>query len=182
MKAVNCIFGIISVLAAIGYFIHPGITFLNTGWIVAALLGAWGICAILNFVSNRKKGGQSMGEAVMGVLGLVAGIASAVVSVLALFSPRIRITLDVIVLYVFAGWLIVSGIGSIARSWKAKKEGANTWIFTMILGIAVLLAGVYGIFHLISASQTMGYLIGMLLMAYGVRMILSVFERSGNQR
>jgi len=182
MKALNCIFGIFSVIAAILFFFHPGISFLNTGWIVAALLGAWGICAILNFVSNRKKGEESPGEAVMGVLGLVAGIASAAVSVLALFSPRIRITLDIIVLYVFAGWLIVNGIGSIAASYKVKKEGFKGWIFTMILGIVVLIAGIYGIFHLISASQTMGYMIGILLMTYGIRMILSVFEGTGKNK
>lgn len=114
MKAFNCIFGIFSVIGAIYCIFYPGMTFLNSGWIAAVLLGVWGICSIFDFSRNRCKGNKSKSEAVMGVLGLVAGIAAAVISVLAMFMPGIRLIFDIIMLCVFAGWLIVSGISSIA--------------------------------------------------------------------
>lgn len=178
MKIFNCVFGVFSIIAAIYCIFYPGITFLNTGWIVSILLGIWGVCAIVDYAVKRKKEDKSKGEATMGALGLVAGIAATVVSVLALFIPGIRIVLDIIILCIFAGWLIVSGITSVAVSFKVKKSDSKNWILTLILGIIVWFAGIYGIFHLIFVAQTIGLFIGILLMTYGFRLILSIFENN----
>lgn len=178
MKVFNCILGIFAVLASIYCVFYPGITFLNSGWIVTILLGAWGICAIFDYATNHNNGEKSKGEAAMGTLGLVMGIAAAVFSVLALFFPGIRAMLDIIILCMFAGWLIISGIGSIAVSFTIKKTGSKRWILSLILGILVLIGGIYGIFHLFFVAQTIGILIGILLMTYGFRLILSVFEKN----
>lgn len=177
MKIFNCILGIFAVFASVYCIFYPGITFLNSGWIVTVLLGAWGICAIFDYATNRKDGEKSKSEAAMGTLGLIAGIAAAVFSVLALFLPGIRAMLDVIILCMFAAWLIISGISSIAISFKIKKTGSKRWILSLILGIIVLLAGIYGIFHLVFVAETIGLLIGMLLMTYGLRLVFSVFEK-----
>ncbi len=176
MKIFNCILGIFAVLASIYCIFYPGITFLNSGWIVTVLLGAWGICAIFDYATNHKKEEKSKGEAAMGTLGLVAGIAAAVISVLALFIPGLRAVFDIIILSMFAVWLIISGISSVAASFSIKKTGSKRWIISLILGIIVLLGGIYGIFHMFFVAQTIGILIGMLLMVYGIRLILSVFE------
>lgn len=178
MKVFNCILGIFAVFASIYCIFFPGITFLNSGWIVAVLLGVWGICAIFDYATNRKKENKSKSEAAMGTLGLVAGIVAAVFSVLALFLPGILAMLDIIILSMFTFWLIVSGISSVAVSFNIKKTGSKRWILSLILGILVILAGLYGIFHLIFIAQTLGILIGMLLMTYGFRLIMSVFEKS----
>ena len=114
----------------------------------------------------------------MGTFGLVLGIAAAVFSVLALFFPGIRAMLDIIILCMFAGWLIVSGISSIAVSFTIKKTGSKRWILSLILGILVLIGGIYGIFHMLFVAQTIGILIGILLLTYGFRLILSVFEKN----
>lgn len=176
MKVFNCIFGVISIISAIYCIVYPGIAFLNSGWIVAVLLGVWGICAIADYASKRKKEDKSKGEAAMGALGLVAGIAAAVISVLALFMPSIRILLDIIILSIFAGWLIISGLSSAVKSFKVRESGSKRWILTLVCGILVLVAGIYGVFHLLFVAQTIGILIGILLMIYGIRLILSVFE------
>lgn len=178
MKVFNCILGIFTILASIYCILYPGITFLNSGWIVTILLGAWGICAIFDYAKNHSNGEKPKGEAAMGTLGLVMGIAAAVFSVLALFLPGIRAMLDIIILCMFAGWLIVSGINSIAVSFAIKKSGSNRWILSLILGILVLIGGIYGIFHMLFVAQTIGILIGMLLMTYGFRLVLSVFENN----
>ncbi len=177
MKVFNCVFGVISIIAAIYCIFYPGVAFLNSGWIVAVLLGVWGICAIADYMAKRKKEDKSKTEAAMGVLGLVAGIAAAVVSILALFIPSIRMLLDIIILSIFAGWLIISGITSAAVSFKTRKAGSKRWVLTLVCGILVLLAGIYGVFHLIFVAQTIGILIGILLMIYGIRLVLSVVEK-----
>lgn len=176
MKIFNCLLGLFSIMGALYCIFYPGITFLNSGWIVTILLGLWGICSVIDFVLKRKSNNNSKSEAAIGALGFIGGIAAAVVSVLSMFMPGIRILLDVIILCIFAGWLIVSGITSVVVSLKVKKTGSKRWILTLICGILVLLAGIYGIFHLIFIAQTIGVLIGILLLTYGFRLIATVFE------
>lgn len=176
MKVFNCIFGILAIIGAIYSIFYPGITFLNSGWIVAILLGVWGICAIFDYASKRKQANKSKSEAVMGILSLIGGIVAAVISVFAIFIPSVRIILDIIILYMLSGWFIISGITSIVDSLNAGKANSKSWILTMICGILISLAGFYGIFHLIFIAQTIGFIIGILLMVYGVRLIISVFE------
>lgn len=178
MKIFNCILGVLSIIGAIYCIFYPGMSFLNSGWIAAILLGVWGICAIFDFLSKHNEKNKSKSEAVMGILGLVAGISAAMVSILAMFMPGIRLILDIIILCIFAGWLIISGISSTIESFKAKKAARKSWIVTLILGVLVLLAGIYGIFNLLFVAQTIGLLIGILLMTYGFRLILSVFENN----
>lgn len=178
MKIFNCILGVFAIIGAVYCIFYPGLTFLNSGWIMTVLLGAWGICAIFDFATNRKKAEKSKSEAVMGVLGLIAGIAAAVVSVLAMFMPAVRLMLDITILGIFSGWLMLSGVNSIIRSFAAKKAGAKYWVITLIWGILVLISGIYGVFHLIFLAQTIGMLMGILLMLYGFRLIFSVFEKN----
>lgn len=178
MKVFNCVLGVFSIISAIFCIFYPGITFLNIGWIVSILLGIWGVCAIVDYALMRKKEDKLKYEAAMGVLGLVTGIAAAVISLLSLFMPQVQIILDVVILCIFAGWLIISGITSVTFSFQVKKAGFKSWILTLILGILVLLSGIYGIFHLIFVAKTIGLLIGILFMSYGVRLILSTFENN----
>ena len=98
MKVFNCIFGILSIIGVIYCMFYPGLTFLNTGWIVTILLGVWGICSVIDYFAKRKKAKAEQSEAIMGTLGLVVGIAAAVISILAMFMPSIRLMFDVIIL------------------------------------------------------------------------------------
>lgn len=175
MKVFNCILGILTVLASIYCIFYPGLTFLNCGWIVTIILGLWGISSIVSYAASRNDGNNKE-KALMGTLGLIAGIAAAVVSVLAMFMPGIRVMFDIIILAIFAVWLIVDGISSIATSFKVKKSGSSVWVLPLICGVLVLLAGIYGIFNLIFTAQTLGLFMGILLMTYGIRLILSAFK------
>lgn len=134
MKVFNCIFGILSIIGAIYCMFYPGLTFLNTGWIVTILLGVWGICSVIDYFAKRKKAKAEQSEAIMGTLGLVVGIAAAVISILAMFMPGIRLMFDVIILCIFSGWLVVDGISSVAMSLKVKKASSSgAWLIPAFL-------------------------------------------------
>lgn len=81
-----------------------------------------GICSVIDYFAKRKKAKAEQSEAIMGTLGLVVGIAAAVISILAMFMPGIRLMFDVIILCIFSGWLVVDGISSVAMSLKVKKH------------------------------------------------------------
>lgn len=179
MKVFNCILGLFSILGAVYCMFFPGITFLNAGWIAAILLGVYGICSIFEYFSNpQRKEKKNAGLIANGVIGLIIGICAAVLSVLALFNAGIRTILDVTILLLFAFWLVYSGIVSIAGAVMQKKNGGKMWGLTLALGIIVIITGIYGATHLLFAAFSIGYMIGMELMIYGIRLIASVFENN----
>lgn len=175
MKVFNCILGVFSIFGAIYCMFYPGLTFLSSGWLITILLGVIGICSIFEFATSSDKKANK-GLAADGIIGLILGIGAAVISILGIFSPWVRGSLDLTILILFAFWLAYSGIASIVKSVALKKNGGKMWIFTLILGILVLITGLYGAVHPVFSAVTIGYIIGIDLMIYGARLIASMFE------
>ena len=179
MKVFNCILGVFAIFGSIYCIFFPGATFLSSGWIAAVLLGMIGICSIFEYVRNRKNPDKS-GKAVIanGVLGLVFGIVAAVMSVLALFVPQVRGIIDITILLMFVFWLIYAGIAGIFGATRQKKltEG-KMWVFTLVMSILLVVTGLYAATHLMYAAFAIGLMIGIELMVYGIRLVMSVFEK-----
>ena len=180
MKVFNFILGVFAIFGSLYCMFYPGATFLGGGWIAAFLLGVMGICSIFEYVRNRKNPDQADKKALVanGVIELVFGIGAAVLSILALFSPAVRGMLDIIILLMFVFWLIYSGITGIFGAIAVKKlTGSKVWIFSLIMSILLVLTGFYAATHLVYAAFSIGYMIGVAVMVYGVRLIASVFEK-----
>lgn len=174
MKVFNCIMGIFSLFAAFYCFFMPGISAVMTiGWIVTCLLGVIGFCGIFEYARNKKE----KKDMVNGVIGLILAIGAAVLSTIAMFDVSLRATYDLIVVVMFALWLVLSGVDSTVTSFQLKKEGHKSWWLTLILGILVIIMGMYAGTHLIYATMTLGYVMGFSLTFYGIKLICSVFEK-----
>lgn len=174
MKVFNCIMGIFSLFAAFYCFFMPGISAVMTiGWIVTCLLGVIGFCGIFEYARNKKE----KKDMVNGVIGLILAIGAAVLSTIAMFDVSLRATYDLIVVVMFALWLVLSGVDSTVTSFKLKKEGHKSWWLTLILGILVIIMGMICGTHLLYTLEVMGYVIGFSLTFYGIKLICSVFEK-----
>lgn len=174
MKVFNCIMGIFSLFAAFYCFFMPGISAVMTiGWIVTCLLGVIGFCGIFEYARNKKE----KKDMVNGVIGLILAIGAAVLSTIAMFDVSLRATYDLIVVVMFALWLVLSGVDSTVTSFKLKKEGHKSRWLTLSLGILVIIMGMYAGTHLIYATMTLGYVMGFSLTFYGIKLICSVFEK-----
>ncbi len=181
MKVFNVILGVFALFGASYCILFPGRTFLTSGWVVTMLLAAWGICAVFSFFTGKKEGKKSKSEMILGILGIVMGIAAAVITLLGIFMAPVFTTLlvDMIMLAMFCIWLFASGIDSVVAAFRIKKiTGSKWWIFTLIMGILILLGAIYGVFHGIFLAQVMGLGIGYMLICYGVRLIASAFENN----
>ena len=184
MKVFNCILGIFSLFSAFYCMLFPGMTFLSIGWIVTILMGVWGICMIFDYFSTKKENKEAnktapeKNELIMGVFGLISGIAAAILCIAAMFSVSVRLVIDAISLYFLAGWIMIIGLMSILAALKIKKilESKN-WILTLIMGILLVLCGIYGFGHIIFLAQSVGIYAGFAFAIYGVRLILSIFEK-----
>ena len=178
MKTFNCILGAFSVLGATYCMFFPGATFLSSSLIVAVLLGLMGVCSIFEFATNKERKNEQgrKGLFANGIAELIFGIGAAVLSVLAVFIPAVRAVLDIVVLIIFLFWLIYSGVTGIFKAVALKKLGAKMWVFSLVMSILLVVTGLYAATHLVYAAFAIGYMIGIALMVYGVRLIMSVFE------
>lgn len=179
MKTFNCILGVFAILGAVYCLCFPGATFLSSGLVVAILLGVMGICSIFEY-ANRNKTTQKGKKTLVanGVLGLIFGIGAAVLSVLAMFSTWVRGMLDLMILLMFVFWLIYAGVTGIFGAVAQKKLGeGKMWVFTLVMSIILIVTGLYAASHLLYAAFAIGFMIGIELMVYGVRLIVSVFEK-----
>ncbi|MBQ3068664.1 MAG: DUF308 domain-containing protein [Clostridia bacterium] len=176
MKVLNAIVGVLALIASIYTFAFPGVTFLKTGWFVTILLCVWGACALFTALSDKKDANskQTLGSAILALLG---GVGTALLTTLSIFHPGLSLILDIVVVDIFAVWLMLSGIsGALSAVKILKPTGNSLWILSLILGVLTAIAGLYGIFHLILMAQTIGILLGVLMMLYGVRLLASLFE------
>lgn len=175
MKVINGIVGVLSIFGAIYCLFFPGLSFINAGWVITTILGIFGICSIIFYFTKKKIYKNLMIEGIHGVFGLVVGIAAAVVSILAIFVPSIQAVLDLIILIIFAIWMILDGVSSIAESFAMKKASTSkSWILALVLGIIML---IYGICHLVFVARFIGITMGIMLMSYGIKLIASLFEK-----
>lgn len=178
MKVINGIIGVLSIFGALYCLFFPGLSFINIGWVITTILGIFGICSIIFYFTKKKIYKNLMIEGIHGVFGLVVGIAAAVVSMLAIFVPGIQAVLDLIILVIFTIWMIIDGISSIVESLAMKKASTSkSWILALVLGIIMLIFGIYGICHLIFVVRFIGIMIGVMLMSYGIKLIASLFEK-----
>lgn len=175
MKVFNCIMGIFSLFAAFYCFFMPGVSAVMTiGWIVTCLLGVIGFCGIFEYARNKDKKSQMIN----GTVSLILAIGAAVLSTIAMFDVTLRATFDLMIVVLFALWLVLSGVDSTVTSFKVKKEGAKNWWLSLVLGILLIVVGMYSGTHLIFTTRTLGYIMGFSLTMYGIRLICSVFEKN----
>ncbi len=179
MKVFNAIIGVFAIVASIYTMSFPGVFFLKAGWIVTIVLCVWGVCALFEVLTKKLSGSDGKITAGGAILALLGGVAAAALSTIAIFRPGLSAVFDLVVVWIFTAWLIAGGVSSVVSAVKVVKPlGGSKWIFSLILGVFTLFAGIYGVFHILVMAQTIGLLLGILLMVYGVRLIASLFERS----
>ncbi len=177
MRIFNAIIGVLAIFGALFCIFWPAVSFLNAGWIVALVLLLWGICAIVTFAMDRKRGLKDVDNAETGVLGLVFGIAACVVSVLSMIIPEVEALFLMIILILFIVFLFVAGIKNIVHAAKIKKsEEHKGWPGMLILGIIQLVGGLVGVSNWVFAAGIVGILVGVMLGLFGCTLIAAAFS------
>lgn len=175
MKVFNCILGLLSIFAATYCFILPlGSFWMTTGFMVAVLLGVVGVCCIFEYFQNKENKVLMFNGPVV----LVLGIGCAVLSVLAIINPAWQNMFNIIIVLLFALWMLISGIDSTLTSFKLKKSNVGLWWLSLVLGILTIIGGLYAGAHILITGVFLGYILGISMMVYGIRLICSVFEKN----
>ena len=165
-------------LLAIGFgivaLIWPGITIL----VLVILFGAYalfdGVLDVVMAIGGkgadeaRLDGGERAWLAVMGVIGVGAGI-------IAFVWPGIT---AVALLWVIAFWAILSGILEIVTAWRLRAELTNEWMW-VLAGFLSIALGVLLIAQPATGAVALVIWIGIFAIAWGIALTILSFRVKG---
>ncbi|WP_134733330.1 HdeD family acid-resistance protein [Amycolatopsis nivea] len=156
--------GILGVLFGVLALVWPGIT-------VLALAFLFGIYVLIDAVGAIMQafrpgdGTHRIAYALLGVLGLVAGI-------MTLVWPGVT----VLVLATLVGaWAVVTGIMEIVAAIRLRKQITGE-AFLIVAGALSVIAGVLVLFHPIAGAFGVALLIGIYAVIYGVTLVVLSFR------
>ncbi len=163
MKMITIILGVLVAIGGIYCLFAPGATFLSLGWLVGIALIVAGINAIAAHGKGKKTGHSTVWDVVGGVLTILAGF-------FVTFNLFTRLLTDVALIYIFAAWLVLTGILRIVSAFKLKGLKLP-WVWFLIAGILGLLLGLYSFFHPVITAFSIGYLLGFWVLFAGINLI-----------
>ncbi len=173
MKALQVIIGILAMIAGVFCFCRPDFSILFVGFIVTVILLIAGIVGVIGYAKGRsdaKKG--KFNEAAPGVGSLIFGIIALIFSLIALFSEDLRISIGLIIVIVFAVWLVVQGIRTIIMSCKMKNESDNGgWVAGLILGILLTLVAILAATNFFVSLFAYSFMLGIMLITLGINLM-----------
>ena len=169
-RAALMILGVLLVLIGIGTFITPKNLPLAGG--IGVFL--YGLGAILNWREKRKVGFAKKTTLASAIITMAAGLAVLAGGQ----SGFIAINILVVIL---ALWLIVAGVLEIIGAIIFRKAmttadlgvQAPGSVSSIILGVVLIVSGIFSLFQPLFAVITTGILISMILIVIGIRMVVS---------
>jgi uncharacterized membrane protein HdeD (DUF308 family) len=158
--------GIVSILFGIAAFTWPGITVLALALLFGAYALADGVLALIAAVSGSERSTPAWWLALVGVLGIAAGIT-------AFLWPGITAFALVLVI---GSWALLIGIFEIVGAIRLRHEIDNEWwliaagILSVLFGLAVLLSPGAGALAIVWVIAAYAIIAGALMIAFSFRL------------
>ncbi len=155
------------------------LTFFSPATAIGSFVVFYGIAAIISgivdiaFYARLQRGGFGP------VSALISGILNILVGILFLLNINIGVlTIGIL----FPIWFIVHCISRLSNLGFVKRTGGSGsyWI-TLIVNVLGLIAGCLLLFQPVLASVTLAYIIGALLLLFGIGGIVLAFSRLGQK-
>ncbi|HEX6630449.1 MAG TPA: HdeD family acid-resistance protein [Gemmatimonadaceae bacterium] len=169
--------GVVAVLFGLLTLFNPAITLGVLIMFFAAYALVDGIFTIVAAVANRR------GESHWGML-LASGVLSIGIGCLAFLWPGVT---ALVLLYLIAGWAIVTGVGQIAAAIRLRRSISGEWllilagVLSVLVGLALLVFPVAGALVVTLWIGAYATVLGVLLIALGLRLRSWGQEHSGRR-
>ncbi len=158
MSVLLLILGILLIVLGVLCAITPLATLMAAGYLIAAVLIISGISGIITSFMYKVYG-----------VNFVVNILAVVLGVLAMVRPGGIQTIDNILIYLFAAWLLFRGATTISLSLNLKKLGSGSeWILGLITGILAVALGIYSFIHPTVPAIAIGLLIAFYFIEEGI--------------
>jgi uncharacterized membrane protein HdeD (DUF308 family) len=155
------ILGILMIVFGVSCACTPIATLAAAGYFIAVVLIVSGISGIITGFRFKIYG-----------FNLVVSILALVLGVLALVRPGGIETIDTVLIYLFAAWLVIKGFYSASLSLKVRKLSVGSeWVLGLITGILGIVLGIYSFVHPNVPAIAIGLLIGFYFIEQGIDII-----------
>lgn len=166
MKALTIIMGVLLTLGGIFLTVTPLSTYLSLWVVVGLILIISGINLLVNYKRFKDTGLVSGWDVFFGIVTIVMGA-------LVLFNSYASFFTEVMLVALFASWLLIGGIVRIVMSFKIKKLGASLWGLVLALGILSVVVGIYGFINPFAMAFALGLMVGIMVIIQGVNLIVA---------
>lgn len=161
MYILMIILGVLMIILGVGCIATPLVTLAAAGVYIAIILVASGITGIIAGFKFKIYG-----------VNFIVSIVALVLGVLALIRQGGIETIDTVLIYLFAAWLVFRGATSISLALRFRKlDVSNEWILTLIIGILGVALGIYSFVHPSVSAIAIGMLIGFYFIEEGIDII-----------
>ena len=171
-KVITIILGAVMIVTGVYCLFTPAMTCLSLGYIVGFNMVLDSIGGIATW-SDRKKKGTADGWTLAGA------IASLVFGIVLLGSTAMQLVVDMMIVYIAAAWLVVTGIIRIIRASKLRKIhkefqthrlGKRWWII-LLTGILLVVCGALSFANPSGLMVAIGINFGINIIAAGASLI-----------
>lgn len=160
--------GIISIFAGFYMLTRPAASLASLAWFFAFILLFNGVAEIVKYFSK---------DSVKSGWVLLHGIVTLLLS-LCLLSGNF-LNLVMFIPYIFAIWVLFSGISKIMISFVARKEEKKAGNMLLFLGILGIIAGIIMLSHPLMTGIMVAYTIGFIFIYNGISSLILAFKGNG---
>ncbi len=163
MKIFRIVIGILFIISGIYAMLTPGATFLSLAWVIGIMLMVSGITHIISYIADRKDNEHTIWYLINGIFSLLIGI-------IVISNGLLYFVTEFILIYIFAGWITVSGLIQFRVAFLQKKQ-EQKWILIFITAIITIIIGITSFFNPVLLALSIGILIGVWMMIAGINLI-----------
>lgn len=157
---------VIFAVLGIVLIINPVGTIRAVSYIIGTIFIVAGAYRIVNYISNKGKYDFYNYDMLFGIIAILIGIATIC------FSDEIGRFFGILI----GIWIIYSSVIRIDMSFKLKIVESKVWLYSLIIAIAMLIAGIY----IICNSGVIVVTIGVVILVYAILDIIESAMFLGN--
>ncbi len=172
MRILTVIIGILVVIGGIFAIFTPGATFLTLGWLLGLALVVAGVNSLAAHAALKKEAKKDGKKAATTMWDVISGLLTTVLGLLVVFNAFALFLTEAIMIYLFAAWLVVTGVLRVFTSFKLMRR-KYSWGWVMFAGILGGVLGIYTFFHPLIAAFSLGYLLAFWILFTGINLIIT---------
>ena len=156
--------GVVALLFGIMAFISVGFVLLFLVYLFGAYVLLNGIMAIIVSLQERRSSSGWWVVFLLGIVGIVVGL-------ITFFHPG---NVALLIFYLVAIWLIISGLFEIISAFRLRAAGSE-WLL-VVVGVISIIVGIIFVIHPTSSILTIVWLLGAFALVYGIIQIIRAFQ------
>ncbi len=156
--------GILLIVLGVVCIIKPAETLFTAAWLIGIFTLLSGLSKLVFAIRSRRVLPNTGMRILSALLQIMIGF----------FFLGHKLFLAMSLPMVFSLWVMTEGVVIAVQSFDYKKAGFGGWWALLLLGIAVVVLGIFGLRHIEVAGKTLTWMIGIGVIVVGLAYLMAV--------